>query len=508
MEELSHQAFEDIQSVAPRDASPDTQVRPENLFFRIFPSLMLPMFLGVVDQTIVATALPAISADLGDVERISWVVIAYLIAATVAAPVYGRLGDVFGRKRMMYVALAVVASSSLLCSVATSIETLSIARVLQGLGGGGLMALAQSLIGEAVPPRERARYQGYLATVFVTSNAFGPVAGGYLTEAFGWRSIFVINLPVGLLAAWLLRRLPAKLPGGDPFRFDFAGLGWFVLFIVPALLSLERIQSAGTPFTVAVGGLVAISLVSLWLLLRREDRAPHPLLPMTLLRRPDIWRSDALAACHGAALVSLITFVPLYLRVVRGTSASETGLLLLPIAIGIGTGSLITGRLVSRTGRTTIFPAVALIPVIALLAMMAFVPLSLAGVAVTLGACAVLMGSVMGVVQVTVQGAAGPAMLGAAAGSVAFARSVGAAFGTALVSMLLFASVGAISPEAAAHFAALVEHGPSVLDGLAAPARAAVMHALAQSFGLVFLLIAGYAGCGMLLAWTIPSKRL
>ena len=494
--------------MAPRDVLPETQVRPENLFFRIFPSLMLPMFLGVVDQTIVATALPAISADLGDVERISWVVVSYLIAVTVAAPVYGRLGDVFGRKKMMFVALAVVVAASLLCATATSIEYLSAARVLQGLGGGGLMALAQSLIGEAVPPRERARYQGYLATVFVTSNAFGPLAGGYLTEAFGWRSIFLINVPIGLLAAVLMRRIPAKASSGAPFRFDFAGLGWFVLFIVPALLSLERIQSAGTPFTVAVGVLLAVSLASLWLLLRREGLAPHPLLPLALLRRPDIWRPDALAACHGAALVSLITFVPIYLRVVRGTSASETGLLLLPIAIGIGTGSMLTGRLVSRTGRTTIFPSIALIPVVGLLLLLAFHPMSLEGVAATLAACAFLMGSVMGVVQVTVQSAAGPAMLGAATGSVAFARSVGAAFGTALVSMLLFASVGAISPEASAHFAALVEHGPSVLDGMAPMARAAVMGALEQTFGLVFLLIAGYVALGEALSWSIPLKRL
>ena len=495
--------------MAPRDAAPPPRATSDKLFFRVFPPLMLPMFLGVVDQTIVATALPAISADLGDVERISWVVIAYLIAATVAAPVYGRLGDALGRRRMMFVALAVVGVASLLCAVAPSLPLLAAARVLQGLGGGGLMALAQSLIGEAVPPRERARYQGYLATVFVTSNAFGPLAGGYLTEAFGWRSIFLINLPVAVLAAWLVRRfLEARGPSGEPFRFDFPGLGWFVLFIVPALLGLERIQSAGTPFTPAVGALVAVSLLSLALLLRRERRAPHPLLPFALLRKPDIWRPDALAACHGAALVSLITFVPIYLRVVRGTAASEIGLLMLPIAIGIGAGSMTTGRLVSRTGRTTIFPSLALIPVVGLLLMLAVFPLSQAGVAAVLATSAFLMGSVMGVVQVTVQTAAGSNMLGAATGSVAFSRSVGAAFGTALASMLLFASVAAIDAEAARHFAALVEHGPKALEGLAPEVREGVMRAMAQGFGLVFALIAGYVALGCALAWSIPSKRL
>lgn len=495
--------------MAPRDAAPPPRATSDSLFFRVFPPLMLPMFLGVVDQTIVATALPAISADLGDVERISWVVISYLIAATVAAPVYGRLGDALGRRNMMFVALGVVAVSSLMCAASPTLSALAFARVLQGLGGGGLMALAQSLIGEAVPPRERARYQGYLATVFVTSNAFGPLAGGYLTEAFGWRSIFLINIPVAVLAAWLVWRfLDARAPGGERFRFDFPGLGWFVLFIVPALLGLERIQSAGTPFTPAVGALVAVSLLSLALLLRRERRATHPLLPFALLRQPDIWRPDALAACHGAALVSLITFVPIYLRVARGTAASEIGLLMLPIAVGIGVGSMATGWLVSRTGRTTLFPSLALIPVVGLLLLLAVFPLSLAGVAATLAICAFLMGSVMGVVQVTVQVAAGSAMLGAATGSVAFARSVGAAFGTALASMLLFASVAAIDAEAARHFAALVEYGPAALEGLAPEVRDTVMRAMGQGFGLVFTLIAGYVACGCALAWTIPTKRL
>lgn len=495
--------------MSPPDAAPPPKAATDKLFFRVFPPLMLPMFLGVVDQTIVATALPAISADLGEVERISWVVIAYLIAATVAAPVYGRLGDFLGRRRMMFVALGVVGVSSLMCAASPTLPALAFARVLQGLGGGGLMALAQSLIGEAVPPRERARYQGYLATVFVTSNAFGPLAGGYLTEAFGWRSIFLVNLPVALLAAWLVRRfLEAKPPGGESFRFDFPGLGWFVLFIVPALLGLERIQSAGTPFTPAVGALIGVSLASLALLLRRERRAPHPLLPFALLRKPDIWRPDALAACHGAALVSLITFVPIYLRAVRGAPASEIGLLMLPIAIGIGTGSMVTGRLVSVTGRTTIFPALALIPVVGLLLLLAVFPLSLAGVATTLAICAFLMGSVMGVVQVTVQSAAGMNMLGAATGSVAFSRSVGAAFGTALASMLLFASVGALDPEAGRLFGALVEHGPAALDALAPEARAGVLAATARGFGLVFALIAGYVAVGCALAWSIPSKRL
>src|SRR5256886_11094726 len=173
------------------------------LFLTVFPSIMVPMFLAVIDQTIVATALPAIAASLGGVERVSWVVISYLVASTVAAPVCGQLGDVFGRRRLMFVALPIFLAASLFCAFATSIEMLTLGRVLQGLGGGGLMTLSQALIGETVPPRERGRYQGYLAAVVVSSNTFGPVAGGYLTQQFGRRSIFLINLPLGIVAVLL-----------------------------------------------------------------------------------------------------------------------------------------------------------------------------------------------------------------------------------------------------------------------------------------------------------------
>src|SRR5579883_3662914 len=183
--------------------------RPQRrTFFAIFPSIMLPMFLAVVDQTIVATALPAIAADTGNVARASWIVVAYLVASTIAAPIYGRLGDTFGRRRLMFVALGVFIVASVACALSPTVELLTLARVLQGLGGGGLMTLSQALIGEAIPPRERARYQGYLAAIAVCANTFGPVAGGYLTEHFGWQSIFLVNVPIGLGGMALATRLP------------------------------------------------------------------------------------------------------------------------------------------------------------------------------------------------------------------------------------------------------------------------------------------------------------
>src|SRR5918997_760402 len=217
---------------APPQPPPETDPK---LFWRVFPSVMLPMFLAMMDQTIVATALPAIAVSLGGVERVSWIVVAYLIATTIAAPVYGRFGDLLGRRRLMFAALIVFTAGPVLCAIATSIEFLTFARVLQGLGGGGLMTLSQALIGEAVPPRERARYQGYLAANAVTASALGPVAGGFLTEHFGWTSVFLVNVPLGLIAFLLTFRLRASPGSGAAFRFDPLGLVFFVMFVAPLL---------------------------------------------------------------------------------------------------------------------------------------------------------------------------------------------------------------------------------------------------------------------------------
>ena len=479
-------------------------------FLTVFPSIMLPMFLAVVDQTIVATALPAIVAATGEAERASWIVVSYLIASTIAAPIYGRLGDSFGRRRLMYAALAVFILASLLCALSPTIELLTLARVLQGLGGGGLMTLSQALIGEAIPPRERARYQGYLATVAVCANTFGPVAGGYLTEHFGWQSIFLVNVPIGLGAVALTWRLPSPKRERLGWRSDPGGLVLFTLFVATTLLSLEQVQRANLSSLPLAGSLLAIGVITLLLLVRHENRAPSPLIPLGLLRQPAIWHSDALAACHGAALVSLITFLPVYLEVVRGASPSGTGVLLVPLMVGIGVGSLVTGRLVNKTGLTTVFPICGLILaainlVIFALWSSALSTTALAGLLLWNGLC---MGTVMGVVQVSVQSAAGPLRLGEAAASVQFSRSIGAAFGTALVGTLLFAVLSIRNPEAARFFAAMVEHSRHAGPPLTPVQLDAIQADIAVAFRAAFLLMAGFTIAGFFLALTNPLRRI
>jgi EmrB/QacA subfamily drug resistance transporter len=479
-------------------------------FFSLFPSIMLPMSLAVVDQTIVASALPAIAASLGEVERISWVVIAYLVANTIAAPVYGYLGDVFGRRRLMVMALTLFIVASVLCAASPSIPLLATARVLQGLGGGGLMTLSQALVGQVVPPRERGHYQGYLATMATVASAIGPVIGGFLTQSFGWQWIFLINVPLGITAILLIMRLPTRPGTSQPdWQFDFTGLIFYVAFIVPILLALQEVQRLDPDSFWIIAALSGVAVVALVLLLRQERRAKAPLLPLNLVRQPAIWRANALAVCHGAALTALIAFLPIYLRVVGGTTAAETGYLLLPVTAGLGIGSIITGRIVTRTGKTMIFPSIGLIPATATLAFFAFAATSLTPteISFTLAVAMFFMGTVMGVVQITVQIGAGK-MLGSAAASVQLSRSVGASFGTAIVGTVLFASLAATDSEAAHMFGKAVDLGPDALLQLSGARRAAIATEIGDAFRTAFAVLAFFTSCGLFFAWTNPSRRI
>ena len=502
-----------IEPAIPTSAAPSPQSEPpttRSLFVKVFPSIMLPMFLAVADQTIVATALPAIASGLGEIERASWVVVSYLIANTIAAPVYGRLGDTFGRRWMMIFALAIFMLGSVLCALSPNIEFLTAARVLQGFGGGGLMTLSQALIGETIPPRERGKYQGYLAGIAVSSSTFGPVAGGYLTQAFGWQSIFLINVPLGLIAFFLVLRLDARPGDRRRTTFDTPGLVLFIMFVSPVILALEQVQRMDArtlPIGVRAVGLRHILAGALY---GRSSATPRRFCRRGCSGSPSVWRSDGLAACHGAALVSLITFLPIYLRAVRGASPAETGLLLLPLTFGIGLGSLITGQLVSRTGRTAVYPTYGLAAATAGLVFLAFglARLSFGQMPWVFFFIALFMGSVMAVVQITVQTEAGPRMLGTGAAMVQFSRSVGAAFGTAAVAAILFSILAATDRDAASLFGAIIDRGPEAIAALPAARQVIVQSEIADAFRAAFLTIALFTTAGTWLAWSMPLRRL
>ncbi len=474
--------------------------------FTVLPYIMLPMAMAAIDSTMVTTALPAIVATLGGVTHVSWIVVASLVSGVIAAPVYGQLRDVAGSRRMMLIALTVFMGASLLCAFSTSLTMLVVCRCLQGLGGGGLMTLSQAIIGETIPPLERAKYQGYLAAVMVTATSIGPLIGGTLTTYFGWRSMFLFNVPLAAVAIVLTRSAPARPPVASNWNFDFPGLVLFVAFIAPFLIALDvlRAMTADTRDTGLL--LLAASAAALAALLWQERRAFFPLLPVRFLSERTIWMSDTLAACHGAALVSLFTLLPLYLHVVKGASASEMGGYILPIMLGIGTGSMVTGRLVSRTSRTAIFPSVGLTVATLLLANQALHMDQWSRVATTISLllCGASMGTVMGVVQVTVQSAAGRTGLGSAAASVQISRSIGAAIGATVTNGLLFMALAAQDPAFVPVFAALFE-AEKISNVPLVPGSAS---AIGTAFRVAFLAIAGFTAIGATIAWSIPKRRL
>ena len=299
---------------------------------------------------------------------------------------------------------------------------------------------------------------------------------------------------------------------GDSRRttFDAPGLVLFIMFISPVILALEQVQQMDARTLPIVLGLLAVGIASLLALIWQENHTPSPLIPPRLFREPSVWRSDGLAACHGAALVSMITFLPIYLRVARGASPTETGLVLLPLMFGIGIGSLVTGQLVTRTGRTAIFPSIGYIAAtIGLLFLAFFVPhLTLFQLPWVFGGVALFMGTVMGVVQVTVQAVAGQRMLGTGAAMVQFSRSVGAAIGTAAVAAVLFSVLAASDPVTANLFGSMIDRGPAAIEALPAARQAVIGVEIGEAFRAAFVTIAAFTGIGAWLAWSMPLRRI
>jgi MFS family permease len=488
--------------------SPDA---PPRLFALVFPSIMLPVFITISDQTLVASALPDIAADLGQVTLISWVVVIYLMCNTLTAPVYGRLGDLLGRRRMMLVALGVTMLGTALALSAQSLGGLLWGRAIQGLGGGGLMSLAQALIGQHVPPRERGRFQGYLSTITVTATVVGPLLGSLLTHHFGWRAALSISLPLSLIAMGLVLRLPAGGGRGTLRGFDFPGLVWFAAMVAPFLFAIQQVRpvmAGGSPVALVAG--LAVSAAGLVLLVRRERRTDSPLFLLPLLARPPIWRAALIAGCHGASFVSFVAFTPIYLVTARGLEQSGVGLMLLCLTLGTGLSGLVTGNLISRTGRTAIFPSLGLsLLVVLLLGFAAFSqhfgqPLLMAWYF----AMSVCYGTVMGVMQITAQNAAGQENLGAVASAVQFSRMLGASIGTAVVGVVLFAVLQGGGGDAAGVFVQVLEGDGAGLAAQPAATQAAMRAEIAVAFRAAFLSNAAFTFTGMLAAWSLPVRRI
>jgi EmrB/QacA subfamily drug resistance transporter len=482
------------------------------LIIRVLPGLMLVMLLGALDQTIMAPALPAVAGDLGALNQIPAVVTAYLAAATVVMPAYGKLGDRFGRPRVLLVAIGVFMGGAILCGIAQSMTMLVIGRIIQGAGGGGLMIGAQAVLGEVVSPRERGRYLGLLSGVYILAAVGGPLLGGLVVDHLSWRWIFAGYLPLGLLALIMVRRtLRLPVPQARP-PIDYAGailLGIAVLALV--LLASVTWRAGQMPiWIVPMLIILAIAATAGWLLTAR--RAADPILPLQLFRDRSFAIPTAISFLIGFALFGTVSYLPSYLQIATGSSSTRAGLVVTCLMTGVIITLIISGQLISRTGRYRIFPILGTALATVGLALLATVdpttptPVMLAFLLlIGLG-----IGMTMQVMMLVAQNAAPRGDLGTATSTVTFLRQIGASAGVAVVGAMITLRFIERLPQA------VIDRLPGGAGGLSAERlralptelQAAVAAAYGAAVPPVFGYVAPLLGVAFLLALVLPARPL
>lgn len=483
-----------------------------------FSGLLLALLLAALDSTIVATALPTIVGDLGGLTRLSWVVTAYLLAQTIVTPLYGKLGDLYGRKRVLQGGIIIFLVGSALCGFAQSMGQLILFRWIQGLGGGGLIVTTIAVVGDLVSPRERGRYQGIFGAVFGLASIAGPLLGGYFTTHLSWRWIFAINIPLGLVAVAVLgATLPAH-PVRVRHRLDYAGAGLLALALSAIVLATDLGGTAygwGSPAEIA---LVAAGLAALGAFLLVERRAAEPVLPLRLFLNPEFAITSALGFIVGFALFGSVTYLPVFLQVVSGASPTASGLLMLPMMGGMLATSIASGQLISQTGRYKIYPRVG--SVVMTIGLFLLGRLSATtGTAESLVIMLVVglgLGFVMQVLVIAVQNAVDHADLGVATSGSTLFRLIGGSVGTAVLGAIFSTRLegrlaemarAGIGPGAAS-LGASAKLSPETIAALPPATRALFAGAFTEAIGAVFLVAAFVAAAGVLLAWILPERPL
>lgn len=442
----------DLQGSRPAaaESSPNVAESPAGVVYShreilvIFSGVMLAMLLAALDQTIVSTALPRIVAQLGGVSHLSWIVTAYLLASTVVTPLYGKISDLYGRKKIFQFAIVLFLIGSALSGLSQNVYQLIAFRALQGLGGGGLFALSLAIIGDVVSPKERGRYQGYTGGVFALASVGGPLLGGFFTDTFSWRWIFYINLPVGI-AALIVTSIVLKLPARRvQHSIDYFGAA-LVASGSSALLLLTvwggNTYSWGSP---QVLGLGVASVVLLSSFVAWQTKAKEPLLPLYLFRNKVFSASAAIAFLAGLALFGAVIFLPEYQQLVRGDSAIKSGLALVPLTLGIVVGSVGSGQIISRRGKYKIFPVVGM-PIL----ILGFVMLSRLTqhtpywfMAVAMSVIGVGLGLSIQIVVIATQNAVEFKDMGTSTSAITFFRTLGGALGTSIFGSVLINRLG------------------------------------------------------------------
>jgi MFS family permease len=444
----------------------------------------------------VATALPTIGRDLQDFENLSWTVTAYLLTATVVASLYGKLSDIHGRRVMMLAAIGIFVAGSAMCALAPNMLTLVLGRGLQGLGGGGIMPLAQVIVGDVSPPRDRGRYQAYIGVVWVGAGIGGPVVGGFIAEHLAWPLIFWINVPLGIAAAWLTNAALKRLPRNDRWHeLDIVGAALMMAAAVSLLLALTWGGTRYPWVSPQIVSLFALAIVFAIGFRWRIGQAAEPYLPLPILRNSVVRTGTATSACAVGASIGLTVFVPFYYQLVHNMSVTSSGLFLIPIAVMTTPGSILVGRAMMYFQHYKRVPLVCMSFAIAATAYLAWRPASSPyAVMVALGVIGLGVGSVFPLSTVCIQNAVAPRLMGTATGVMNFFRALCSALVVAIMGAIVLAGFG-VAPDRGRGAEALITAGAASGDA-------------AHVFRWVFVAAAAFLVVGLLALIRLPERPL